>query len=143
MSISFVFASFFGALMIGGSYAYFNYKFSTYRFINFEEFSFWSKSEIFIPTDKSYIVVVFNSNNSIMLNKIKKLNYDEKVIAIDMNQKRFQSNDRVIFLTSSMTNLLQFVQRLNIYGVPSFFMIKKYNKILYKQASTVQIIDNL
>jgi hypothetical protein len=142
ISLSYVFASFFGALMIGSAYAYFNYKFTQYKFIDFNKVSLWSKSDIFVPVDKEYIVVVFNSNNQIILQKIKKINKKYKVLAIDLNQKRFQSNDKVIFVTSSMSNLLQIVQRFNIYSVPSFFFLKRHNRVLYKQDSAIEVLDN-
>jgi hypothetical protein len=142
LSLSYVFASFFGALMIGSSYAYFNYKFTKYNFIDFNQVTLWSKTDIFTPIKDEYIVVLFNSNNKIVLQKIKNLNRDYPILAIDINQKRFQSNDRVIFVTSSMSNILQVVQKFNIYSVPSFFMIKRQNKILYKQDSSVQMLEN-
>jgi len=128
--------------MIGSAYAYFNYKFTQYKFIDFNKVSLWSKSDIFVPVDKEYIVVVFNSNNQIILQKIKKINKKYKVLAIDLNQKRFQSNDKVIFVTSSMSNLLQIVQRFNIYSVPSFFFLKRHNRVLYKQDSAIEVLDN-
>jgi hypothetical protein len=128
--------------MIGSAYAYFNYKFSEYKFIDFNQVTLYSQEDIFEPSADEYIVVVFNSNNKIILEKIRKLNRELKVIAIDINQKRFQSNDRVLFLTSSMSNLLQIIQRFNIYSVPSFFMIKKQNRVLYKQNSAIEVVEN-
>jgi len=128
--------------MIGSSYAYFNYKFTKYNFIDFNQVTLWSKTDIFTPIKDEYIVVLFNSNNKIVLQKIKNLNRDYPILAIDINQERFQSNDRVIFVTSSMSNILQVVQKFNIYSVPSFFMIKRQNKILYKQDSSVQMLEN-
>ena len=128
--------------MIGSAYAYFNFKFSEYRFINFSEITLYSQEDIFVPKDDKYILLFFNSNNQVLLEKIQKLNRDSTVLAIDLNQKRFQSNNRVIFLTSSMNMLLQIVQKFNIYGVPTFLTIKRENSAVYKQDSAVQIIEN-
>ena len=128
--------------MIGSAYAYFNFKFSEYRFINFSEITLYSQEDIFVPKDDKYILLFFNSNNQVLLEKIQKINRDTTVLAIDLNQKRFQSNNRVIFLTSSMNMLLQIIQKFNVYGVPTFLTIKRENSAVYKQDSAVQIIEN-
>ena len=142
MSLSFVFASFFGALMIGSAYAYFNFKFSEYRFIDFNQITLYSKDDIFVPKEERYVVLFFNSNNKRLLKKIQEVERGVTVLAIDLNQKRFQSNNRVIFLTSSMNMLLQIIQKFNVYGVPTFLTIKKENNAIYKQDSAVKIIED-
>jgi len=48
-SLNYLFASFFGALMIAGAFAYFNYRFSQYKFIDFGRWIYYQKSDIFIP----------------------------------------------------------------------------------------------
>jgi len=48
-SFSYVFASFFGAAMIAAAFAYFNYKYSQYKFINFKEMILYTKSQLFVP----------------------------------------------------------------------------------------------
>jgi len=35
--------------MIAAAFAYFNYKFAEYKFINFNDFFFYEKNDIFIP----------------------------------------------------------------------------------------------
>ena len=37
--------------MIAIAFAYFNYKFSEYKFINFDEWVFYEKSALFKPTE--------------------------------------------------------------------------------------------
>ena len=58
-SFTYVFASFFGAFMIAGSFAYFNYKFSEYKFINFNKIVLYSKSDIFEAKDDYYIMIIY------------------------------------------------------------------------------------
>ncbi len=42
-SLSTLLASFFGAVMVAAAFAYFNYKFSEYKFIDFKEWIFYEK----------------------------------------------------------------------------------------------------
>ena len=46
-SVGTLLASFFGAAMIAAAFAYFNYKFSEYKFINFSEWVFYEEKTIF------------------------------------------------------------------------------------------------
>ena len=47
------------------------------------------------------------------------------------------------FLRSGTKNSLRFIQRFNIYEVPSIFFIKKSKETLYKQDSMIRKLDNL
>ena len=80
-----------------------------------------------------------NSNYiSLLENKIKK---DDMILAIDIYQKRFKEKKGIKFLTSGTNTLLKFIQRFNIYEVPSVFKIKKTDRSgVYKQDSAVEKI---
>lgn len=136
---SYIFASFFGAAMVASAFAYFNFKFSQYRFIDFNEFTFYQKGDIFVPTEKEYLVIVFSSNMQ-NIDKIKSYYKDIKILAVDMYQKRYKSEDNITFVSSGMNTLLEFIQKFNIYAVPSAFIIVKQKNNIYKQDSSVQAI---
>jgi len=139
LSLTYVFASFFGAAMIAGAYAYFNYKFSQYNFLDFNQYVFYEKKDLFNPTSEEYVVVVFSSNiNS--TDKIKSFYKDTDILAIDLYQKRFLSDDNVTFISGGMNTLLKFIQRFNIYEVPSAFLIKRVKNGNYKQDSAITIL---
>jgi len=142
-SLSTLLASFFGAAMIAGAFAYFNYKFSEYKFINFKDWAFYEKSDIFIPKEERYIVVFYSSKNKGSMQRLARLDLNNPIIAIDYYNKVRQNTDTTTFLRSGTNTSLKFIQRFNIYEVPSIFFIKKIKDTLYKQDSMIRKLDNL
>ena len=59
-----VFASFIGAALVAGVFAYNNYRFSQYKFVNFNELVFYEQAQMFAPQDDKFLLVVFSSNQS-------------------------------------------------------------------------------
>ncbi|MFK5881624.1 MAG: hypothetical protein QM482_05370 [Sulfurospirillum sp.] len=139
-SLNYLFASFFGALMIAGAFAYFNYRFSEYKFIDFGRWIYYEKSDIFIPKAQKYTIVIYSSNMQDINQVLQKINRSNPIIAVDLYQKRRGKKADVIYLTSGMNTLLKLIQRFNIYEVPSAFRIKKFKKLLYKQDSMIEVI---
>jgi len=139
-SLNYLFASFFGALMIAGAFAYFNYRFSEYKFIDFNRWIYYEKSDIFVPSSESYTVVIYSSNMQDFNKILQKINKSNPIIAIDLYQKRRGKKGDVLYLTSDMNTLLKLIQRFNIYDVPSAFKIKRFKKSLYKQDSMIEAI---
>jgi len=142
-SLSTLLASFFGAAMIAGAFAYFNYKFSEYKFINFKDFVFYEKSAIFMPKAEKYIVVFYSSRNRESQKELAKLNLNLPIIAIDYYNQPYKNSKYTTFLRAGTTTSLKFIQRFNIYSVPSIFFIKKVKDTLYKQDSMIRKLDNL
>jgi len=139
-SLNYLFASFFGALMIASAYAYFNYRFAEYKFINFDKWIFYEKRDIFKPMDKEYVVIIYSSRKDDIKKILKRVKNRVKILAIDIYQKRFENTKRVIFLTTGINTILALIQRFNIYKVPSLFMIKRVKKSRYKQDSMIETI---
>ena len=143
LSLSTVLASFFGAAMIAAAFAYFNYKFSEYKFINFKEWIFYEKSDIFTPKDDKYIVVFYSSREKDTMAQLADVNLNLPIIAIDYYNKVRPNTKTTTFLRSGTKNSLSFIQRFNIYESPSIFFIKKHKDSLYKQDSMIRKLDNL
>ncbi len=141
-SLNYLFASFFGALMIASAYAYFNYKFAEFKFIDFDKWVFYEKKDIFKPKDENYVVIIFSSRKDNLKKIVKKVKNRYKILAIDIYQKRFKNSERVIYLTSGINRLIALIQRFNIYVVPSLFIIKRVKKNKYKQDSMIETIKN-
>ncbi len=139
-SLNYLFASFFGALMIASAYAYFNYRFSEYKFVDFGKWIFYEKKDIFIPKDKEYVVIIYSSRKSNIQKIVKTVKNKVKILAIDIYQKRFKNSDRVTYLTTGINTILAFVQRFHIFRVPSLFMIKRVKNSRYKQDSMIETI---
>ncbi len=141
-SLSYVFASFFGAAMIAIAFAYFNYKYSQYKFINFKETILYTKSEIFEPKEERYIVVIYSSHMGDIEKNLAKLKQKNSLLVIDLYQQRKESTSNVIYATAGTNTLLKIVHRFHIREVPSYFMIKKQNENgLYKQDSQIYLLN--
>ena len=139
LSLPTLFASFFGAAMIASAFAYFNYKFSQYKFIDFKSNIFYEKSDIFTPSEDEYVVIIFSSNMQ-DFKTLEKYYNGRKILAIDLYQRRFESSEKIIYLSAGMNTLLKFIQRFNIYEVPSAFLIEKFKNSKYKQDSAIKIL---
>ncbi|NOR58354.1 MAG: hypothetical protein GQ474_07510 [Sulfurimonas sp.] len=142
-SVSTLLASFFGAAMIAGAFAYFNYKFSEYKFIDFKEWIFYEKSDIFSPTHEKYIIVFYSSKEKDTMDLLSKTKLKLPILAIDYYNEVRKNSAGTTFLRSGTKNSLSFIQRFNIYESPSIFFIKKSKESLYKQDSMIRKLDNL
>ena len=134
-------ASFFGAAMVAGAFAYYNYEFSKYKFFDFSQTSFYQKSELFTPEDEKYTILVYSSNMQKVEDIVPNIKDDNKILAIDLYQKRFKEEESIIYITSGMNTLLKFIQKFNIYDVPCVFEIVKQKKLKYKQNTRIEIIE--
>ena len=142
-SVGTLLASFFGAAMIAAAFAYFNYKFSEYKFINFSEWVFYEEKTIFVPSEERYLVVFFSSKMPGTYEKLAEARTPYPVLAIDYYQQSFPSSPEIRFLRGGTNTLLSFVQRFNIYKAPTVFVIKKSKDGLYKQDSMIRELDTL
>lgn len=142
-SLSTLLASFFGAAMIAAAFAYFNYKFSEYKFINFKEWIFYEKKDIFTPTAEKYIVVFYSSKVDKTAELLAKIDLNLPIIAIDYYNEIYENGKNTTFLRTGTKTSLSFIQRFNIYEIPSIFFIKKTKESLYKQDSIIRKLDNL
>lgn len=129
--------------MIAASFAYFNYKFSEYKFIDFKEWTFYEKSDIFTPKEDKYIVVFYSSREKDTMQLLADINLTLPILAVDYYNRVRENTTSTTFLRSGTKNSLAFIQRFNIYESPSIFFIKKSKKTLYKQDSMIRKLDNL
>ena len=129
--------------MIAVAFAYFNYKFSEYKFIDFKEWVFYEKSDIFTPNADKYIVIFYSSREKETMNKLARTNLSLPILAIDYYNKVRENTDTTTFLRAGTKTSLSFIQRFNIYESPSIFFIKKHKDSLYKQDSMIRKLDNL
>jgi len=142
-SVTTILASFFGTAMIAGAFAYFNYKFSEYKFINFSEWIFYQDKTLFAPDAERYLVVFYSSKKAGTAERLSAAKSKYPIIAIDYYQQNFTSDGNTAFLRAGTNTNLQFIQRFNIYKVPSVFVIKKSKETLYKQDSMIRELDTL
>jgi len=143
LSLSTLLASFFGAAMIAAAFAYFNYKFSEYKFIDFKDWVFYEKNDILTPQADKYIVIFYSSKEKGTMEKLANTNLNIPILAIDYYNEVQTKSENTIFLRSGTKTSLSFIQRFNIYESPSIFFIKKSKETLYKQDSMIRKLDNL
>jgi hypothetical protein len=143
LSVSTLLASFFGSALIAAAFAYFNFKFSEYKFIDFKEWTFYEKRDIFVPKEQKYIVVFYSSREADTQEKLAHTDLNIPIIAIDYYNTVRENSPTTTFLRSGTKNSLNFIQRFNIYESPSIFFIKKTKDTLYKQDSMIRKLDNL
>ncbi len=142
-SVTTILASFFGTAMIAGAFAYFNYKFSEYKFIDFSKWIFYQEKILFTPDADRYLVIMYSSNVAGTTEKIAAAQAEYPIIAIDYYQQSLPSDENITFLRAGTNTNLQFIQRFNIYKVPSIFIIKRSKETLYKQDSMIRELDTL
>lgn len=140
-SVTLVFASFFGAAMIGIAFAYFNFKFSEYKFIDFKQWVFYEKKDIFKPKEKAYTLLIYNSKVK-MPSDILNINKQEyPLLVLDFAQEKFPNENNITFITAPTNTLLKIIQRLNIYTIPSAVILKRSKENLYKQDSMITVVQ--
>lgn len=142
-SVGTLLASFFGAGMIAIAFAYFNYKFQEYKFIDFNKWLLYEKGKIFVPSEEKYLVVFYSSKKSGTVENLNRLRPKYKILAIDYYQQDFKSNEHVTYVRSGTDTILKIIQRFNIYKTPSVFIIKKFKEGLYKQDSIIAQLDTI
>jgi len=96
-----------------------------------------------MPKAEKYIVVFYSSRNRETQKELAKLNLHLPILAIDYYNKAYKNSQYTTFLRAGTTTSLKFIQRFNIYSVPSIFFIKKVKETLYKQDSMIRKLDNL
>jgi len=137
----YTFSSFFGALMIAIFFFYYNYKFQSYKFLDFSKITLYTKNDIFNPTKDEYTLIIFSSKKDNLEDLIKKIKASYPILAIDIYQVR-KDYKNVIYTTAGINTIIKIIQHLNIYEVPVVLNIKKFNKNLYKQNSKIIVLNN-
>ena len=122
---SYLLSSFFGAAMIAATYAYFNYKFSQFHFIDFEKQLFYTSNDIFSPQDDRYTVIVYSSKKDDPVTLAKRVKDHDRFLLLDLSGIRLTSHEEMIFITSGINTLLPFINRFNIFSVPVVFDIER------------------
>ncbi|QCT95230.1 hypothetical protein FE773_08505 [Caminibacter mediatlanticus TB-2] len=125
--------------MVAAFFFYYNYKFSTYKFVDFNKITLYTKSDIFEPKNETYYLLLFSSKMSNLNELIKKIPKDAPILAIDIFQQR-KNYKNIIYTTAGINTIIKLIQHLNIYEVPVVVKIKRYNKKLYKQDSPLEVL---
>jgi hypothetical protein len=139
IAITYLFGSFFGAFMVASAFAYFNLKFTEYKFINFNKLSFFQDRKLFKPQLDKYILLIYSSKATKDIKPFTKSSL-YPIIAIDINQNNIDTNTTFFHPRASIDTILQVIQRFNIYSVPSAFVIRKEKENLYKQNSAIEVL---
>ena len=140
LPLSSVFASFIGAALVVGVFCFTNYRFSRYKFVDFSVLTFYEKSEVFVPEDDKFLLVVFSSNQSDWKEILKISNKNLKIVAVDLLQKRAPSEGNMTFIASDVNTVLKLMNTLNISSLPASVELKLQKGRIYKQDSKINKI---
>ena len=140
LPLSSVFASFIGAALVVGVFSYNNYRFSRYKFVDFSVLTFYEKSEVFVPEDDKFLLVVFSSNQSDWREILKISNKNLQIVAVDLLQKRAPSEGNITFIASDINTVLKLMNTLNISSLPASVELKLQKGRIYKQDSKINKI---
>jgi hypothetical protein len=86
---------------------------------------------------------VYSSKQHKVQKQISTLDLNIPILAIDYYNEIEENSNNITFLRAGTNTSLAFLQRFNIYQVPSIFIIKKSQDTLYKQDSMIRKLDNL
>jgi hypothetical protein len=135
---SYLLSSFFGAAMIAATYAYFNYKFSQFHFIDFDTTLLYTKNDIFVPDKERYTVIVFSSKKDKPELLAKRVNEPNHFLLLDISGERFESSAGMTYVTAGINTILPLINRFRIIEVPVLFEIERVEKGNFKQASKLE-----
>ncbi|RDU58427.1 hypothetical protein [Helicobacter sp. MIT 99-5507] len=131
---------FFAVLFLAASFFYFQWTFSKFKFIDFQNSVLYGKDYIFSPLNDEYIVIFYNSKSSNIFDIIKKIpnEYNLEILAIDFYQDTNKDiKDNIIPLSAGMNTLLKLSNNFHITNLPSYFLIKKKSSFKFIQISKV------
>jgi len=137
-SLFYILSSFVGALLVAASFAYNNYRFAKFKFIDFNNTLLYTKTDIFKPHNNHYYMLIFSSKMSNIDKLLSQIPKNYPIIAIDVYQNKFSNKKNVFFVRAGTNTIISIIQKFNIYKIPVYFEIKKYNKTLFKQDSNKQ-----
>ncbi|MGG7048696.1 MULTISPECIES: hypothetical protein [unclassified Campylobacter] len=137
LPLTYIFGSFIGAAMIAVVFAYSNYRFSRYKFVDFSKVILYQKSDIFDPEASKYMLLLYSSNQNSPSELLAQLDTNLPVIAVDIMQKRAESNASVSFVSSDINTILKLMNTLNITQLPSSVELVQNSEKIYKQDSAI------
>ena len=141
-SLFYIFSSFAGALLVATAFFYYNYKFSQFKFINFSNTILYEKNDIFTPKKDEYYMLIFSSKMGNIDNLLSKIPKNYPIIVIDMYQKVYNNKKGIIFVRAGTNTIIDIIQKFNIYKIPLYVKIKRYNKQLFKQDSGKIVLND-
>nr|MDA3908538.1 hypothetical protein [Sulfurimonas sp.] len=118
-----------------------NYRYSEYKFIDFSQWIFYEKSDIFTPKSDNYTVVIYSSNMQNFKTIKDKIEKSNPIIAIDMFQQKRGKEGDVLYISSGMNTILKVVQRFNVYELPSAFRLTRFKNNKFKQDSLIEVVE--
>jgi len=134
-SLFYIFSSFIGALLVAGFFAYDDYRFAKFKFMDFTQTILYTKDNIFTPKKNNYYMLVFSSKMSNIDVLLKKLPKNYPIIVVDFYQKLYNNKKNTIFVRAGTNTMISIIRKFNIRNLPVYFEIKRYNKNLFKQES--------
>lgn len=131
---------FFAVLFLAAVFFYFQWTYSKFKFIDFNDYVFYGRDYIFSPLDDKYIVVFYNSKLDNVFDITRNIpnSSNLKILAIDFYQNI--DNDikgNVVPLSSGMDTLLRLSNNFRVVSLPVYFLIEKKSSFKFIQISKI------
>lgn len=136
-------AAFFAAI----SYYYFQYSYSRFVKVDFDEWVLYTQDSLFVPHYKHYQFVFYSSNVEEQRQYIKHLmdSATEPVLALDIHQDRsLESKGDKVYATSGINTILLYLSHFKIVQLPAVVLVEKRKEEgnVFFQASLLKTISS-
>ena len=124
--------------MVASVYAYYSHLYARFNSVDFSQWILYTgDGTLFEPTEERYVLLFVSSYQEPIDQILLRLDNRENlpVLALDLSQSRSPSQEGVIFVTSGINTLLNYVRRFQIFYVPTALVIERQSGSLYKQDS--------
>ncbi len=132
--ITFVFAAM--------SYYYFQYNYSRFAKVDFNEWILYTQDSLFLPLQNRYKMIFYSSNIEEQLQYIHSLKGDSKegVLALDFHQNRsFVSDEHKIYVTSGINTILLYAFHFKVSRLPAEIIVERKQDKFFQVSALRQI----
>ncbi|MDE6886856.1 MAG: hypothetical protein K2P17_07455 [Helicobacteraceae bacterium] len=140
-----ILAPFATTLFMAVAFFYFQWNYTKFKSIDFNNIVFYGKDYIFSPLENEYIVILYNSKSSSFVELAKEIPNKKnlKILAIDFYQNTNKEiTNNIIPLSAGMNTLLKFSNIFKINKIPVYFKIKRKNDSKFTQNSKILTLKN-
>lgn len=138
-----IFSIFFAVFFSACAYFYFQYSYTKFTKVRFDEWVLYQGEEIFAPLSDSYTLYFYSSHIKEQKEFIKSMTIpaQKPVLAIDVYQYHGESTqDHLLFVSAGIDTILKYVNRFKITELPALVDIEREGIYLYYQSSRVQVV---
>lgn len=140
-----VISTFLAVFFTACAYFYFQYNYTRFATVNFEDWVLYERGEIFIPKSDRYALYFYSSQvkgHKELLERVEEVS-QRPVVAIDIHQSPDSSlKDGVIYASTGINTILKYVHRFKVVELPAVVEIERERPMLYRQSAKLRVIPS-